>query len=129
VWRTPFSLKDATVIASMCGGASVLPKPVNGERHIGLRNWPRTGAISNRFLMTAYTYRAPWSPRIQPALLAMSKPINYTQVATGLTISTPANWLLMYEGSLTSANINENDVRETILKQIVPFNLFHSSSL
>jgi len=107
VWKTPFSLDDTQMLADMCG----TDIPLNG---IGLTSWPRP-TLQNTFAMTVQTRRAPWSARIQPAILSMSKPITYVQAGTKLKISTPPNWLLMYEGSLTYGvdtefESNENDV-------------------
>ena len=76
-----------------------------------------TTQSSNTFTFEAMTQSAPWSPRIQPALLFQSKEITYRRWDTGLQVSTGDNWLLFFEGSLSavgfgnnSETANENDV-------------------
>lgn len=108
VWKTPFSLGNTALLAQMCS----TDVPASGA---GLARWPRPPVIANSFGMTVQTRRAPWSARIQPAVLLMSRPIDYLQAGTKLRISTPPNWLLLYEGSLTYAfdtpfQSNENDI-------------------
>ena len=107
VWRTPFSVEDTATLASMCGGQSVIPKAGPG-----IRSWPQTTRIDplTTIVMHAQTRRAPWTPRIQAGFLVMEKPVTYVQVKTGLTVSTPPGWLLLYEGSLTYGTVNENDI-------------------
>ena len=111
VWRTPFNVEDTALLASMCGGSSVIPRA-----GVGLRRWGTAtlATTSNSFIMYPLTHRAPWSQRIQPAFLRMTTPVSYTQVGTGVKRSTGPDWLLMYEGSLTYNNTNvatnENDV-------------------
>jgi len=111
VWRTPFSVEDTNLLASMCGGPSVIPRA-----GVGLRRWASTTlpTVTNSFIMYPLTHRAPWSQRIQPAFLRMTNAVTYTQVGTGTKRSTGPDWLLMYEGSLTYSTegvaTNENDV-------------------
>ena len=111
VWRTPFNVEDTDVLASMCGGPSVIPKT-----GVGLRRWSnlQSATPSNSFIMYPLTHRAPWSQRIQPAFLLMKNAVTYTQVKSHLKTSTGPNWLLLYEGSLTyetnAVSSNENDV-------------------
>ena len=108
VWKTPFKLSDTRDLAIRCN-ANI---PARG---IGLRFWPRnTKPADTVFAMTAQTRRAPWSARASPALLVMQKPITYRQVVGNVLVSTPPNWLLLYEGSLIasdgSTSTSENDV-------------------
>lgn len=107
VWKTSWSLDDTAKLARMC--RTTVPKA-----GVGLQSWPGASNPNSKFLMKAVTYAAPWSQRIQPALLTMANPITYTQSGTGLTVSTPSNWLLMYEGALTfwyeGRPVAENDV-------------------
>ena len=111
VWRTPFSIDDTNLLATMCGGPSVIPRA-----GVGLRRWGNTQlpSTSNTFIMYPLTHRAPWSQRIQPAFLRMDNSVSYTQVGTNIKRSTGPDWLLMYEGSLTYSTdgiaTNENDV-------------------
>ena len=72
-------------------------------------------ATEDYFSMTRLSGSAPWSTRIQPALLLMYKPTSYTQHATGLGVSTGSPWLILFEGTLTMTSgggglYNENDV-------------------
>ena len=74
-----------------------------------------TGAgppLSRSFSMTRLTAQAPWSFRIQPALLPMYSPITFQQSVTGAVVSLDAPWLILFEGTLTQADTlrNENDV-------------------
>ena len=109
VWKTPFKLSDTRDLAARCN-ANI---PARG---IGLRTWPRgTKPADTVFSMTAQTRRAPWSARASPALLVMQRAITYRQAAGNVLVSTPPNWLLMYEGSLAVASdgttaTSENDV-------------------
>ena len=109
VWKTPFKLSDTRDLSVRCN-ANI---PARG---IGLRTWPRNVKPADTvFAMTAQTRRAPWSARASPALLVMQKPITFRQVADKSLVSTPPNWLLMYEGSLAVASDgisapSENDV-------------------
>ena len=112
VWRTPFSVEDTDILTSMCGGPGVIPRS-----GVGLRAWPNVPNPSpeSKLVMHALTHRAPWSPRRQPGFLVMDKPVTYVQVKTGLTVSTPPGWLLMYEGSVQvnvgqGQQLTENDV-------------------
>ena len=60
------------------------------------------------------TEHAPWSARIQPALLYQTKPTSYTQWQSGVTVSTGSPWIILFEGTLTrqidGRMQNENDV-------------------
>ena len=131
VWRADFPMSDTVTLARVCN-AQV---PSAG---IGLQSWPGGGVTPPRpsssstggggggsggggggvpttqFSPTLMTEKAPWSARIQPALLPMSNPITYQQVPGGQFVTTPPNWLLLYEGSLASSDDNgirnENDV-------------------
>ena len=109
VWKTPFKLSDTRDLSIRCN-ANI---PARG---IGLRSWTRNVKPAETvFAMTAQTRRAPWSARASPALLVMQKPITYRQVVDKVLVSTPPNWLLMYEGSLAVATdlttaTSENDV-------------------
>ena len=83
----------------------------NGSHHF------HTTQSSNTFTFEQMTNFAPWSPRIQPALLYQSKEITYRRWDNGLQVSTGDNWLLFFEGSLSSRSLgnntetsNENDV-------------------
>ena len=107
VWRTPFSVENTTILASMCGGPGVIPRAGPG-----IRTWPQSAQVDplTTIVMHAQTRRAPWSARIQAGFLVMEKPMTYVQVATGLTVSTAPGWLLLYEGSPTIGSINENDI-------------------
>ena len=108
VWRTPFSVEDTSNIAAMCGGTQAIPRA-----GLGMRAWPTVPNPSpeTKMIMHALTHRAPWSPRRQPGFLVMDKPITYVQNKTGLTVSTPPGWLLLYEGSVPGAGfVAENDV-------------------
>ncbi len=76
-----------------------------------------TTQSTNTFTFELMTQTAPWSPRIQPALLYQSKEIVYRRWDNGLQVSTGDNWLLLFEGSLSYVNLgnntetaNENDV-------------------
>ena len=111
VWRSDFSVENTTTLAARCGVAI----PAAG---VGLRRWPTTTTIpANTMTFSPLTRRAPWSPRIQPALLLMSAPrtyINPTDMSVG---TTGPDWLLMYEGSLTAGagpTGNENDVYASV---------------
>ena len=67
---------------------------------------------ASTFSMVRLCASAPWSPRIQPALLPMHVPITYTSVLSNLSVSTSSPWLLLYEGGLLYPpnNLVENDV-------------------
>ena len=109
VWKTPFKLSDTADLATRCN--AFVPRV-----GIGLRNWPRNVKPADTvFAMTAHTRRAPWSARASPALLVMQRAITYRQVTGNVLVSTPPNWLLMYEGSLAVGTdeqtaTSENDV-------------------
>ena len=71
--------------------------------------------IDEYFSMNRLSQFAPWSPRIQPAVLLMYKPTQYTQHLTQISVSTGSPWLILFEGSLTyqgqgGRGVNENDV-------------------
>ena len=104
VWFSTFSLSDSTTLADM----SNTQVPSAG---IGLQAWPQTVQPPATFYVDQTTAVAPWSPRIQPAVLWMYKPVQYQQVGTNAVISTGSPWLLLYDGGLTDADgVNENDV-------------------
>ena len=66
------------------------------------------------FTFERLTDVAPWSNRIQPAMLYRDRGLTYTQVNTGINISVSAGALLMFEGgfgaTLNGAPVVENDV-------------------
>ena len=109
VWQSDFNIEDTQELAARCGGPAAIP-----TAGVGLMRWPGDPVVpANTLTFSPLTRRAPWSPRIQPALLLMNKPLSYINPNDGSTSTTGPNWLLMYEGSLTaSANPegNENDV-------------------
>ena len=71
-------------------------------------------AAPTYFQMTRLSQFAPWSPRIQPAVLLMYKPTQYVQHLTNIAVSTGSPWLILFEGTLTYQQggqlVNENDV-------------------
>ena len=67
------------------------------------------GAV-DLFDMALLTDSAPWSPRMQPALLPMHLPISYTSIKTNETVTTGTPWLMFYEGSVPELGTLENDV-------------------
>ena len=109
MWRTDFSVENTAALAARCGGASVIP-----AAGVGLRAWPGNPTVpANTLTFSPLTRRAPWSPRIQPALLSMSAPRTYVNPTDGSSGTTGPDWLLLYEGSLTASGGpegNENDV-------------------
>ena len=104
VWRSTVSLSATDTVSNMCNS----PMPVGG---IGLRSWPITVQPPPTFYVDQMTAVAPWSPRIQPAVLLMYRAIQYQQVGTDRIINTGSPWLMLFEGSLTDwEGNNENDV-------------------
>ena len=104
VWSSAFSLSNSATLASVCK----TQVPTAG---IGLASWPPTITPPPTFYVDQTTAVAPWSPRIQPAVLWMYRSITYTQVGTNRQITTGSPWLILFEGSLTDWNgMNENDV-------------------
>ena len=105
VWQSAFRLTDSATLADVCNQAV----PTGG---IGLQNFPTTVEPPPTFWVDQQTATAPWSWRIQPAVLWMYRPIQYVQVGTNRVVNSGSPWLLLFEGSLTDGNtgLNENDV-------------------
>ena len=114
VWRTDFSVENTEALAQRCGGASVVIPPEG----VGMRRWPGNPTVpADTLTFSPLTRRAPWSPRIQPALLLMSSAQTYINPTDGSSGTTGPNWLLLYEGSLTAGTgpqSNENDVYASV---------------
>ena len=91
--------------------AKAIPAPSNVSSHT-FQTKQTERAV---FAMERMTERAPWSGRIQPALLYQKEPVLYRNWQTNVQVSTGDHWLLMYEGSLSrltadTETTNENDV-------------------
>ena len=67
--------------------------------------------VESTFDFELISAAAPWSPRIQPALLYRKTPFTYVQQGTLITIRTGVGSLLMFEGGLVGS-LNGRDAVE-----------------
>ena len=131
VWKTSFSLEDTAGLARRCNGdlpwwgaglgswPGSAPPVAPGSSTAAPRRFTSSSSSTaagppqpTSFRMTRLTERAPWSVRIQPALLPMLSPITFQEAVTGAVVTLEAPWIILFEGTLTSSVTlrNENDV-------------------
>ena len=108
----PQALQSPSIPASSSSRAAVQGEATAANalaaRAEGHRFHPQQASV---FSMERLCASAPFSPRIQPALLPMQNPIEYRSVASNRTVTTSAPWLLMFEGGLLyNQTMTENDV-------------------